>query len=143
MRKHRARANRDKHEAPFALQLLAAKMPTPEREYRFAAVEVGWILDGEYKPGAGKKKPALRERLDKAGLKDWRFDFAWPALRLAVEVEGAPGRGRHTTAKGFIEDIHKYNAAALLGWTVLRCTGDMVRNGQALAMLEKYLDVYA
>lgn len=47
----------------------------------------------------------------------WRFDFAWPNEKLAVEIEG---RGRHQTFIGFRNDCEKYNAALLLGWRVLR-----------------------
>ena len=51
----------------------------------------------------------------------WRFDFAWPRRRVAVEVEGGVfSRGRHVRPSGFINDCEKYNAAALDGWTVLR-----------------------
>ena len=53
----------------------------------------------------------------------WRFDFAWPAVKLAVEIEGGVwSRGRHTRGKGFIADCDKYNAATMLGWRVLRFT---------------------
>ena len=55
----------------------------------------------------------------------WRFDFAHLELKLAIEVEGLCAewqKSRHTTIKGYIEDCEKYNAAALLGWTVLRYT---------------------
>lgn len=52
----------------------------------------------------------------------WRFDFAWPAHRIALEVEGGVWTGgRHTSSSGFLKDMEKYNAAALLGWRVLRC----------------------
>lgn len=47
----------------------------------------------------------------------WRLDFAWPAEKLAVEIEG---RGRHQTFVGFRNDCEKYNAALQLGWRVLR-----------------------
>jgi len=57
------------------LQLTAAHIPFV-REYRFAAIATG---------GTGK---GLRERLAKAGLKDWRIDFAFPQWKWAVEVEG-------------------------------------------------------
>ena len=60
----------------------------------------------------------------------WRFDFAWPALKIALEVEGGiyggkdhTGRqykGAHSSVSGIKRDISKYNAAALLGWLVLR-----------------------
>lgn len=58
-------------------------------------------------------------------VRKWRFDFAWEGPLLAVEVEGGKWtRGRHQTPQGFQEDLEKYNAAALLGWTVLRYTRD-------------------
>lgn len=51
----------------------------------------------------------------------WRFDFAWPAHMVALEVEGGVWiRGRHTRGTGFVRDMEKYNAAAVLGWSVLR-----------------------
>ena len=53
----------------------------------------------------------------------WRFDYAIPHLRIALEVEGGVWTGgRHTSAKGFLRDMDKYNEAALNGWIVLRCT---------------------
>jgi len=47
----------------------------------------------------------------------WKFDFAWPELKLAVEIEG---QGRHQTFVGFRRDCDKYNAALAMGWRVLR-----------------------
>jgi hypothetical protein len=47
-------------------QLEAAGLPLPHEEYFFATV-IG---------------------------RDWRFDFAWPAYRLALEIEGALFGGR-------------------------------------------------
>ena len=53
----------------------------------------------------------------------WRFDYAWPEYKIALEVEGGIWtRGRHTRGAGFLKDIEKYNAAAALGWLVLRTT---------------------
>ena len=53
----------------------------------------------------------------------WRFDYAVPSLRIALEVEGGVWTGgRHTSGAGFLRDIEKYNEAALNGWLVLRCT---------------------
>lgn len=58
-----------------------------------------------------------------SGTRDWRFDFACPELMLAIEVEGgAYTHGRHTRGTGFINDMEKYNAAAVLGWRLLRYT---------------------
>lgn len=113
-------------------QIMATNIPDPIREYRFGAHAVGWLDD--------KKPPIqLKRLLRDAGLRDWRFDFAWPELRIALEIEGAPGRGRHTNVAGFTEDCHKYNAAALLGWTVYRVTGRMVHDGTAIRLLGRAL----
>lgn len=72
----------------------------------------------------------------------WRFDFAWPDHMLAVECEGltAPTqKSRHTTNEGFSEDCVKYNAAALLGWRVLRYTLPMIQSGVAITQIEQAL----
>ncbi len=47
----------------------------------------------------------------------WRFDFAWPSIKLAVEIDG---RGRHQTVAGVRGDCEKHNEAIRLGWRVLR-----------------------
>lgn len=68
----------------------------------------------------------------------WRFDFAFPALRLGVEVEGGLySRGRHVRPAGYEADLEKYNAAALAGWMVLRFSPAQVRSGQAASMIEE------
>lgn len=72
----------------------------------------------------------------------WRFDFAWPALMLAVEVDGGawvPGGGRHTRGAGFAADHDKMNRAMLLGWRVLRFTSRHLTDGSALADLAEAL----
>jgi len=59
----------------------------------------------------------------------WRFDFAWPAIKVAVEIEGGTwAAGRHTRPAGYAGDCCKYNAAVLLGWRVLRYTTQMIAN---------------
>jgi very-short-patch-repair endonuclease len=71
----------------------------------------------------------------------WRFDFYWPAHRLACEVEGGTqfGKSRHSRGEGFERDAEKYNTAARLGITVLRFTTAMVKDGRAIAEIEKVL----
>ncbi len=50
-------------------------------------------------------------------VRKWRFDYAFEAQKLAVEIEG---QGRHQTYIGFRGDCEKYNSACLHGWRVLR-----------------------
>ena len=67
----------------------------------------------------------------------WRFDFAWPLYRIAVEVDGGIYcRGRHVRGKGFERDAEKGNAAVLAGWRVLHFTPRMVRSGLAVQAIE-------
>lgn len=96
----------------------------PVEEYRFAAEEVG-------------KGKGLRDRLEAHGLKDWRFDFAFPDARLAIEYEGlvSSGRGGHQTRIGFNCDLEKYHAAMALDWTVYRCGWDLVMSGKAAKLI--------
>lgn len=51
----------------------------------------------------------------------WSADFAIPSRKLLVEIEGGVwSGGRHTSGAGFMGDMEKYNAAAALGYRVLR-----------------------
>lgn len=71
-------------------------------------------------------------------VRKWRFDFAWPDMLLAVEIEGGTwANGRHNRAQGYEGDCEKYNAAVMVGWRVLRFTGDMVRDGRMAATLRQ------
>lgn len=64
----------------------------------------------------------------------WKFDFAWPEHKLAVEIEGGVFKaGRHSRGAGYEKDAEKYNTAAKMGWTVLRYSTDMVYAGTAIS----------
>lgn len=53
----------------------------------------------------------------------WRFDYAFPELKIAIECDGGVWMGgRHNRPKGYIKDMEKFNAAAELGWVVLKFT---------------------
>ena len=70
----------------------------------------------------------------------WRFDFAWPDVRCAVEIDGgAFTRGRHTRGKGFEADLEKMNEATLLGWRVFRFTPQMLSR-DPVANLQPVID---
>jgi very-short-patch-repair endonuclease len=97
-------------EEALALHIRAAGLPPPVREHRFHPV------------------------------RRWRLDFCWPEERLAVEVEGGIWtQGRHTRPSGYVADCEKYNHLTLMGWRLLRVTGDMIRKGEALQLIERAL----
>ena len=53
----------------------------------------------------------------------WRADFAFPEIKLAIEIEGGVwvgGGGRHNRASGFLKDLEKYDALTELGYYLLR-----------------------
>jgi very-short-patch-repair endonuclease len=97
-------------EDTFELQLKALKLLGYEREYRFHAT------------------------------RRWRFDFAFPAKKIAIELHGAIfTQGRHSRGVGIEGDMEKINEAQLLGWDVLCFSGGMVKNGEAVKTLERLL----
>lgn len=92
---------------PFYVMLEHLRIPLPEPEYHFAPP------------------------------RKWRFDYAWPRLKIALEVEGGVWiRGRHTRGAGFLKDIEKYNTAASLGWLVLRTIPDDLYSDATLDLLQ-------
>jgi len=100
------------------LRQICPQLPEPEKHYRF--------------------HPARK----------WEFDRAWPAAKVAAEMEGglfgkpifcqscgsrvmgqrkdgslypiSIGGWGHRGMRGVLRDIEKYNAAAILGWIVFR-----------------------
>lgn len=59
----------------------------------------------------------------------WRFDFAVPSRKIAVEYQGhgkmgggSKHVGGHASVQGLSSDAEKFNAAGLLGWRVLLFT---------------------
>jgi len=53
--------------------------------------------------------------------RQWRFDFAWPDHKVAIEIQGF-GKG-HNSYAGMSSDYEKHNAAMLLGWKILYFMG--------------------
>lgn len=69
----------------------------------------------------GIPTPVREHKFDR--LRQWRFDFAWPNMKIAVELEGgvfSEDPGRHSCGSGFKRDCEKYNYAQLQGWRVYR-----------------------
>lgn len=69
--------------------------------------------------------------------RNWRADFLITGTKILVEVEGGIwSGGRHTRAKGYLGDMEKYNAAAILGFKVLRFDTQQVKSGLAIKQIE-------
>ena len=63
-------------------------------------------------------------------VRKWRFDFACLEWKIAIEIEGGTWvSGRHNHPGSVIKDMEKYNAAAKLGWRVLRYTPQQWKQG--------------
>lgn len=83
--------------------------------------------------------PALEAEYLFQPTRRWRFDRAHPEARVAIEIEGGPGRpkkgsdkpakSRHTEYyTGYTDDCIKYNTAQALGWYVFRLTSPMLND---------------
>ena len=79
--------------ATFIALLKSEGLPLPEPEYEFHASRA------------------------------FRFDYAWPHVSVALEVDGGVWTGgRHTRGAGFLRDHEKRNAAACYGWRMIYTT---------------------
>ena len=104
-----------------------------------------WLRFGEFKGICCEHQFANRrcrhcKTLNKTGrpFRLWRFDFAWPDVKVAIEYEGLmSAKSRHTTVSGFSDDCEKYNAAAQLGWAVYRFTAPMLRQGSTIDLIRE------
>lgn len=79
----------------------------------------------------------------------WSIDAAWPAALVGFEREGGKFVwvacrcgvkqkrfvSRHHDRDGMEADAEKYNAAAAMGWSIIRATPGMLKDGRALAAL--------
>ncbi len=70
----------------------------------------------------------------------YKFDFAFQEQMVALEVEGGVFKGGgHTSIKGFLKDIHKYNLATVMGWRVLRVVPSELCMQETIDMLKEIL----
>lgn len=68
----------------------------------------------------------------------WRFDYAFPALKIAIECDGGVfTNGRHVRPQGYINDMEKFNNAAMLGWLVLKFTPEQMLTQSAVEQVRE------
>ena len=100
------------------------------------------------KPGTESKlERRFAQQLDEAGIRghqrnyfflrdrDLELDFAWPSLKVAVEIQGMA----HRIKGNFKRDIEKRALALLAGWRLLELDGSRVRDGSGLEWLRELL----
>ena len=74
------------------------------------------------------EKPVMEHRFCK---RRWRFDWAWPDRKIALEYDGY-GKG-HFSFTSYSNDRERDAEAQFLGWKVIRVTAIMVKDGRAAA----------
>lgn len=95
---------------------------------------------------------ALLTRLERHGLplgdgqyrfvpgRLYRFDRAWPAHLVAVEIQGGLWvNGAHSRGSGVERDCVKLSIAAAMGWRVLPISKAMIEDGQAVDLIARAL----
>lgn len=83
---------------------------------QLTALKIGFVTEYKFHP-----------------VRKWRSDFKIAEYPILVEVEGGTWtNGRHSRGSGFEKDCEKYNAAAKLGYFVIKGTTGQVRSGQLL-----------
>ena len=82
-----------------------------------------WVLNRE-----GLIEKAIEE-LEFYPDRKFRFDWALPTIKVAIEYEGLMSKkSGHTTISGYTKDCEKYNLAQISGWKVLRYTAVNYKN---------------
>jgi very-short-patch-repair endonuclease len=96
-------------EDSFECQLKAFGLPPGVREYRFHPV------------------------------RKWRLDFFWEENRWAVEIHGGGwvNGGHNRNPRAMWRDYEKINTAQELGIRVLQFTGDQIKDGTAVQVMER------
>lgn len=70
-------------------------------------------------------KPGMVEQYRIAPDRRFKWDFAWPAQKLAIELHGGLwSYGAHSRPAGVQRDMVKANLATLAGWRVLYFSTD-------------------
>lgn len=83
--------------------------------------------------------PGRRYAVDFLITMNRRFGSITQPVSLVLEVEGITyGGGRHQRVDGFEKDCEKYAELLVLGYSLLRVTQKMVRNGKAIDYVNKF-----
>jgi very-short-patch-repair endonuclease len=112
------------------MTLIPAKITSPlEAGLAYVLKCVGIAYECQFRiPGLGRR---------------YIYDFAFPAQKLVVEVQGAIFKPQtaHTSGTGITRDCNKLNLATIAGWRCLQVTSNMIRDGRALYYIERALGI--
>lgn len=96
--------------AVFLAQLARHRLPKPEMEYRFHPV------------------------------RRFRWDYAWPAERVALEVMGGVWfKSGHSSGTGLTRDYEKFSLGARTGWRILLVQPRQLATEETIAMIRDAL----
>lgn len=85
--------------------------------------------------------PVPVAELEFSSNRKFRFDFAFPSHKLAIEFEGGVWiEGAHNRGKGFVKDMEKYNLACVHGWRLLRFQPIEVRKSKTYETIKQALN---
>lgn len=76
--------------------------------------------------------------------RQWRFDYALPSLRIAIEYQGGifmKTKSGHTNVRGQTRDWEKMNEAQIRGWLILSCNPKTIDDGSFLGQLDRAIKV--
>jgi hypothetical protein len=122
-------------------QAKAMGLEAPGRKRPKAEAAINRVASAIFEAGCashGLPAPVAEYRFCEG--RKWAFDYCWPDWDLALEIEGGVWTGgRHVSGGGFLGDVEKYNAAALNGWFLLRCTPADVESGEVFALLKRFM----
>ena len=110
---------------------LAARVPRLVEQVRDAEHQesINAVLQEQFRSAGLPAVPEYRF----APPRRWAFDFAFPDLLLAIEIEGIDHRKKNRYAR----DLSKYNTAARRGWCLLRFTARQVHDRTAIQEIEQ------
>ncbi len=101
------------------------KRSTLEIILEYNLIDAGYEFEAEYQFHPKRK---------------WRFDFAFPAEMVAIEVQGGlHTAGRHTRGNALEHEYEKLCEAAILGWRVLFVSSRMVLSGDAVKYVNRII----
>lgn len=78
--------------------------------------------------------------------RNWRFDYAIPSLKIALEYQGGvfmKSKSGHSNIAGQTRDWEKFNEAQVRGWIVICANPKTIQNGSFENQIKRAIQVRA